>query len=309
MYKLSYTTQGILDAINRESDGVSLPFYPATKTFDELDPLVVELRQWEASHEVLDLSDREPDPEIIEIVSQVLTTENANAIHITYSPTPENSVLTGKKVQSALDDAIISIAELRAALNSVIANNKPPIFYDALNDINNKSLDQHTPNTPYNGGVWQEIVGDWSIVSNQAKANGVSGSLAVYDCGFGGKGSFEADVTIGNVSTPQGIIFRYASNTSYWRAVYSSSGGGKWMLQEIQGSGTSTRQSAPATVVFGQTYKFKILLDNNNISFLIDDRTVCNWTATTNLVATKFGFYASSSTGTLFKNAKAVNLS
>ena len=230
-----------------------------------------------------------------------------SAIAISYFPTPENSVLAGKTVQSALDETIISMAEIKSALNLVLANNKPPVFYDALNDLNNKSLDAHTPSIPFNGGVWAEHVGDWSIVSNQAKATAVSGSHATYDCGFGNKGSFEADVTIANVSTPQGIIFRFASPTSYWRAVYSN---GKWFLQEIQGVTVSSRNNAIASgIVFGQTYKFKVLLDNNNISFLVNEQLVCSWTATTNLSATRFGIYASNSASTLFKNTKAVNLS
>ncbi|MGL5922857.1 hypothetical protein, partial [Chroococcidiopsis sp.] len=229
-----------------------------------------------------------------------------SAIAISYFPTPENSVLAGKTVQSALDETITSMAEIKAAMNLVLANNKPPTFYDALNDLNNKSLDAHTPNTPFNGGVWVENVGDWSIISNQAKASGISGSMATYDCGFGNRGSFEADVTIANVNTPQGIIFRFASNTSYWRAVYSS---GKWVLQEIQNATISVRASTQVTgIVFGQTYKFKVLLDESNISFLVNEQLACSWTAITNLTATKFGVYASSSTGTLFKNTKAVNL-
>lgn len=234
------------------------------------------------------------------------TEKPLSAIAISYFPTPENSVLAGKTVQSALDETIIGMAEIKAAMNLVLANSKPPTFYDALNDLSNKSLDVHTPNTPFNGGVWTEHVGDWSIVSNQAKATAVSGSHATYDCGFGTKGSFEADVTIANVSTPQGIIFRFASTTSYWRAVYSN---GKWFLQEIQGTTVSSRNNAIASgITSGQTYKFKVLLDNNNISFLVNEQLVCSWTATTNLSATRFGVYASNSASTLFKNTKAVNL-
>ncbi|MGL5876483.1 MAG: hypothetical protein ACRC2V_01660 [Xenococcaceae cyanobacterium] len=230
-----------------------------------------------------------------------------SAIAISYFPTPENSVLAGKTVQSALDETITSMAEIKASMNLVLANNKPPTFYDALNDLNNKSLDAHTPNTPFNGGTWTENVGDWSIVSNQAKATAVSGAHATYDCGFGSKGSFEADVTIANVTTPQGLVFRYASNTSYWRAVYSN---GKWFLQEIQGTTVSSRNNAIASsIVFGQTYKFKVLLDENNISFLVNESVVCSWTAISNLSATRFGIYASNSASTLFKNTKAVNLS
>lgn len=246
----------------------------------------------------------------VEIAERSLGTVESfsiSAIAISYYPTPENSVLAGKTVQSALDETIIGMAEIKAAMNLVLANSKPPVFYDALNDLTNKSLDAHTPNTPFNGGVWTEHVGDWSIVSNQVKSTAISGAMATYECGFGSKGSFEADVTIANVTTPQGLIFRYASLTSYWRAVYSN---GKWFLQEIQGSTVSSRNNAIASgIVFGQTYKFKVLLDNNNISFLVNDGLVCSWTAITNLSATRFGIYASNSASTLFKNTKAVNLS
>lgn len=40
----------------------SLPFNPLTKVFDGSHPLTQELRDWEAIHGTLDLSDRAPDP-------------------------------------------------------------------------------------------------------------------------------------------------------------------------------------------------------------------------------------------------------
>lgn len=302
-YQVFRNSEGIVDAVNRISDGVSLPWNYITQSMDdETNELVVELRRWEAQNHPIDLS-KGNNTSFLPISQEA---EPINAIAVSYFPTPENSVLAGKTVQSALDETIVGMAEIKSALNLMIANNKPPTFYDALNDLNNKSLDAHTPNTPYNGGAWTENVGDWSIVSNQAKVTAVSGAHAIYDCGFGNRGSFEADVTIANVTTPQGVIFRYATHTSYWRAVYSN---GKWFLQEIQGNTVSSRNNAIASgIVFGQTYKFKVLLDGNNISFLVNDGLVCSWTATTNLSATRFGIYASNSPSTLFKNTKAVNL-
>jgi hypothetical protein len=62
MYKIFHNNLGKPDAINRLSDGASLPFNSATKTFDESHPLTVELRAWEAIHGALDLSDRPPEP-------------------------------------------------------------------------------------------------------------------------------------------------------------------------------------------------------------------------------------------------------
>lgn len=61
MYKMFYDSNGRVDAINRESDGASLPYNSQSKTFDETHPLVLELRQWEQnSGTPLDLSDRTP---------------------------------------------------------------------------------------------------------------------------------------------------------------------------------------------------------------------------------------------------------
>lgn len=60
-YKLFYNDQGILDAIN-DPLGSSLLFDPATKTFEESDPLTIALRSWEQENGELDLSDRLVDP-------------------------------------------------------------------------------------------------------------------------------------------------------------------------------------------------------------------------------------------------------
>lgn len=59
-----YDSSGLLVQINVDIDDISypLPFDFKTKTFEENDPLVIELRQWEKENGQLDLSDRIPDP-------------------------------------------------------------------------------------------------------------------------------------------------------------------------------------------------------------------------------------------------------
>lgn len=47
---------GKVDAVNRDSDGATVPIW------DEADPLTVDLREWEAVNGALDLSDRPPPP-------------------------------------------------------------------------------------------------------------------------------------------------------------------------------------------------------------------------------------------------------
>jgi hypothetical protein len=54
---------GQVDSVNRIFDGASLPFNYQNKTFDESDPLVIELRQWESQNGALDLGDIPPEPE------------------------------------------------------------------------------------------------------------------------------------------------------------------------------------------------------------------------------------------------------
>ncbi len=50
-YRIFRNRQGLVDAINRTSDGVTVPIW------DESDPLTIELRQWELENGALDLSD------------------------------------------------------------------------------------------------------------------------------------------------------------------------------------------------------------------------------------------------------------
>lgn len=61
MYIVYRNNLGQVDAVNRASDGASLPYNPQTKEFDELDPMVVELRSWEQENGALDLSDHPTD--------------------------------------------------------------------------------------------------------------------------------------------------------------------------------------------------------------------------------------------------------
>lgn len=61
-YRISRDNLGVVNSVNRLPDGASLFYYPQTREFDELDPMTVELREWEAENQPLDMSDHEPDP-------------------------------------------------------------------------------------------------------------------------------------------------------------------------------------------------------------------------------------------------------
>jgi hypothetical protein len=62
-YLIFRNNLGQVDSVNRIFDGASLPFNYQNKTFDESDPLVIELRQWESQNGALDLGDIPPEPE------------------------------------------------------------------------------------------------------------------------------------------------------------------------------------------------------------------------------------------------------
>lgn len=66
-YEILYDQQGEVSAIYRQPGGADLPYFQATKTFDEAHPLTIALREWETENDALDLSDLpiEPEPEII----------------------------------------------------------------------------------------------------------------------------------------------------------------------------------------------------------------------------------------------------
>lgn len=61
MYRVFRTQEGTVDAVNRMSDGASLPYSYQSKSFNESHPLVIELRQWEQQTGTsLDVSDHPP---------------------------------------------------------------------------------------------------------------------------------------------------------------------------------------------------------------------------------------------------------
>lgn len=57
-YQVSRNSLGVVDAINRRSDGATVPYW------DQADLLTIELREWESINGVLDLSDRLVEPQI-----------------------------------------------------------------------------------------------------------------------------------------------------------------------------------------------------------------------------------------------------
>lgn len=62
-YLILYNSDGSIFAVHKKETGEQLPFDPITRTFEETNPLVVELRAKESATEVLDLSDGSPIPE------------------------------------------------------------------------------------------------------------------------------------------------------------------------------------------------------------------------------------------------------
>ncbi len=228
----------------------------------------------------------------------------ADAINIGFTPTPESSILDAINLQTAMEQVVAHVTDLQSQVTMLRAAQKQPNVYDTFNNLLGFSLNLHVP-TNYQGSKWVEQVGDWSIQSNQAASNGTAGSLTWIESKIGISCIVECDVTIADVAVPQGILFRYISPTQHWRVCYSKSSG-KIIIYEIAGSAVSSRTTANLTLVVGQTYKFRVVLDNANISFYLNDELKLSWSATANMEATKHGLYCSSSTGTRFKNFKVI---
>jgi hypothetical protein len=248
----------------------------------------------------------EPPPPLPDPMANYLKKDDASAIRFKYTPTPENRLISGENLQSALDQAIAILTRQQSQIALLELGNKVPIVSDTFNSVAGTSLDAHTPSTSPGGNKWVEQVGNWAIVNGSAKSDGVVGSLAWIESGIS-NASIECDVTISDVATPQGIIFRYVSNAAHWRATYSKSAA-KWIIYEITTVGSSIRASIPATVTLGLTYKLKVIVSDLGISFYVNDDLKLSWTSLVNSTATKHGIYASSSQTTLFKNFKVVAL-
>lgn len=86
-YKIYYDALGNPTTVLRELDGAALPYNPDLGEFDESDELVIELRQWEATHQPLDLSNKPPDIDLVSAklsaiasLNQIATQKQAEAI-------------------------------------------------------------------------------------------------------------------------------------------------------------------------------------------------------------------------------------
>lgn len=241
-----------------------------------------------------------PDP-----MANYLKKDEASAIRFRYTPTPENSLITAENLQSALDQTIAILTQQQTQIAVMRAAAKQPLVSDTFTALLNTSLDTQTP-TVSQGSKWVEQVGDWAIANNQVGSNGTAGSLAWIESKASDSVLIESDVIFADSLVPQGLVFRFASITSYWRAVYSKSSA-KWLLNEISGIQTYIRAAAGATITFGQVYKLKVILEGNNINFYVNDEPTLTWTSTVNTSATKHGLYASSSS-VKFDNFKVIPL-
>ena len=208
-------------------------------------------------------------------------------------------------MQSALDQTIAILTQQQTQIAVMRAAAKQPLINDTFTALLNTSLDTQTP-TVSQGSKWIEQVGDWAIANNQVSSNGTAGSLAWIEAKTGDSCIIESDVIFADSLVPQGIVFRYVSPTSYWRACYSK-GTAKWMINEIAAGVTSTRASTGGAVTFGQVYKLRIVLEGGNIGFYVNDEPLLNWTSTINMSSGKHGLYASSA-ATKFDNFKVVSL-
>lgn len=225
------------------------------------------------------------------------------AIHVDCTP-PAGGLITAVNTQTAIDQIAEYLAQLQAQLSILSVLNKAALVFDTFVDADNRALDQHNPDT-YQTGRWNKRAGGWVAVGGRAKSDGTAASLAWIDATQGQKVVIECDVLLVDTNVSQGLIFRFSANNNYhWRAVYTKT---KWEILEVT-SGVSSRANLAESVAFGNIYRFKVLLENENLTFFVNNARKLSWISANNQAETKHGLYASSSVTTQFDNFKVTEI-
>lgn len=228
------------------------------------------------------------------------------AISVPYTPAP-NSSITSKNTQTAIDQLAAIITQQQQQILLLTPSQKPPLIECNFTSggLLDTPLDLYVPDTNYQNSRWVKRAGNWAINGNTAKSDGTAASFAWIESGQGARVIVQADITLVDTNVPQGLAFRFNPTNGYhWRAVYTKT---KFEILEITAS-TVSRVSFPEAIAFNQTYRFKVLLDNNVATLYVDGNQKCSWNNTTLLDQTKHGLYASTSAATRFDNYKILPL-
>jgi len=215
------------------------------------------------------------------------------AVEVNYTA-PANSIIgTPTNQQTALDLILQKLADHEAKVTLLTALSKTPAVQDAFNDVDLTRLNVHIPNL-YKAQKWIEEVGIWTFNGNKIKSNGTVGSLVRIESTLSNC-IVETDIVMADAAVPQAVVLRFdPTNKSHLRAGFVKSGGmNKFAIYEVEAS-ANIRKSTPATVVFGQTYNFRVACVDNSITLYVNDQPQVSWSSTLNLTSSNHGLYCSS---------------
>lgn len=230
-----------------------------------------------------------------------LNPHNRNAIATPYSPS--STLITAQNLQTAIDQLIAIVTALQAQIQSLTPKTLPPLVNDTFTSVDNTLLDARSPEVSPNAAKWIKRTGGWKVVGGMAQSDGTASSLAYIESGAADKVTIEADVFLVDVNTPQGIVFRLNSTTNaHWRAVYTKT---KFEILEVTLSSVS-RINFPEVIAFNAIYKFRVLLDGNNIALYVNGIQKVSWVSSNLVAETKHGLYSTTSIGTKFDTFKVI---
>lgn len=265
------------------------------------------LQQWEEGLLPEEIEERKKKATIVpdriaEALAHHLTEpnpHNRNAIATPYSSS--NDLISSKNLQTAIDQLTAIVATQQAQIQLLLPKSLPPLVNDTFTAVDNTALDARSPEVSPAAAKWVRRAGGWKIIGGVAQSDGVAGSLAYIESGTADKVTIEADVFLVDTNVQQGLIFRLNNLTfHHWRAVYTKT---KFELIEVTLSNVS-RTSLIETIAFNSSYKFKVLLDGNNISFYVNNTLKLSWNSAINNAESKHGLYAATSQLTKFDNFK-----
>lgn len=178
------------------------------------------------------------------------------------------------------------------------------LIADSFTAADNTDIEGRTPDTTTAGATWDEVIGNWQILSNKAtKVAAADRGVVIINCGqsTGIRISCKARSTVANTSLDRytGLAIRRSDNNNFWMVGINAQSNLLAIIERNAGTNT-IRASTSVPIDIATEYDLEVELDDQTITAWLNGANETSWgSATLNETSTSHGILAYSTNDTV----------